>query len=54
MELWEREWAGPIDTKMGKDANQESSPKLLGTTVEGFIYSGRDAEEVMLVYGKAY
>lgn len=41
-----------LEQLIGKGANWESSSKLVGTTAEGFIYSGRNAEGVMLVYGK--
>lgn len=48
----ERQYIWAIDTKREKGTNQESAPKLLEATAKGFMYFGRDAEEVMLVYGK--
>jgi hypothetical protein len=37
---------------MGKGTNQGSAPKIFSATAEGFMNSEREAEEVMLVYGK--
>lgn len=47
-----KQWSGPTDAEVEEGGNQESSPKILEATAEGFICAEIDAKAVMLVYRK--